>query len=369
MRRVTGTLPAYVPWAVAVVLLLALAGMLACAFWPDETEPPVTVLTSGEAGVPLKPPTAPAPATTRAPAVTPATSTSLVTTATSTTSTTVPPPAPALAFDVDLAMSHIRLLAENIGVRVSGSESEALAAGYVAEYLESLGYSVLISQVPLPDGSVSQNLRALKTGSSASVVMVGAHVDSKAPSPGANDNASGVAVVLELARDLRDADITPSVEFVLFGAEEMVDSNADHHHYGSRRFVQEMTAEERSALVAMISVDMVAYGDEFLVRDMGRGPPTLTEMLLAYSGDHGLGVLYAEDTGTYGWSDHEPFELAGFPAAWLEWHRDPAYHTKGDTYGHCDPEPVRRTGELLLGFLRYLTESDLALLAQSRDLD
>ncbi len=72
---------------------------------------------------------------------------------------------------------------------------------------------------------------------SESVIVIGAHIDTVAVSPGGNDNASGVAVVLELARDLRDADIVATVQFVVFGAEEMTDSNADHHHYGSRQFV------------------------------------------------------------------------------------------------------------------------------------
>ncbi|MBN1320385.1 MAG: Zn-dependent exopeptidase M28 [Thermoleophilia bacterium] len=266
-------------------------------------------------------------------------------------------------------MSHIQVVAEEMGVRVSGSETEALAAGYAARYLETLGYAVVTSEVLLPGEGISHNVQALKAGASPSVILVGGHIDSKAPSPGANDNASGVAVVLELARDLRDADIAPTVEFVLFGAEEMVDSNADHHHYGSRQFVQGMTAEERLALVAMVSVDMVAYGDQFLVRDMRRGPSELTDLLLAFSNDGELGLAYDKDTGAYGWSDHEPFELAGYPSAWLEWRKDPTYHTERDAYGHCDPDPVRRTGEMLLGFLAQLTDSDLALLAEARRIE
>ncbi len=56
----------------------------------------------------------------------------------------------------------------------------------------------------------------------------------------------------------------------------------------------------------------------------------------------------------------------GTPAVWLEWRQDPYYHTARDTYAHCKPALVRRTGEMLLGFLYKLTESDLESLAAAR---
>jgi len=39
---------------------------------------------------------------------------------------------------------------------------------------------------------------------------------------------------------------------------------------------------------------------------------------------------YLRDPGESGWSDHEAFELAGIPAAWIEWRDDPVYHTAAD---------------------------------------
>lgn len=266
-------------------------------------------------------------------------------------------------------MGHVRVLAEEIGVREEGSPNEDIALAYAADYLEGLGYTPSLSGVPLPNGRSSHNVRAVKEGASASFILVGAHIDSKAPAPGANDNASGVGVVLELARDLREADITASVEFVLFGAEEMIDEDPDHHHYGSRHHVQTMNEAERSRLVGMVSVDMVAYGDALVVRNMDRGPRELVDMVLANFVDRGSHARYAKDTGAYGWSDHEPFELAGYPVAWVEWRRDPAYHTEADTYGHCDPNLVGQTGEMLLGFLTRLTEENLAFLANARRSD
>ena len=292
---------------------------------------------------------------------------STTTVAPSTTTTTAAPVAP-LDFDGEVAMRHLKALADDIGPRKSGTQAEEAALGYATTYLQSLGYDVRPQEVSLPGGLVSHNLAVTKQGASDQVIIVGGHIDTVAVSPGANDNASGVAVVLELARDLRDADIVPTVQLVVFGAEEMTDSNPDHHHYGSRQFVQALTDEETAALVGMISVDMVGYGSVLTVRTMERGPQLLRDMVDAYSDDHGLDARRLKDKGKYGWSDHEPFELAGYPAVWVEWREDPAYHTAGDTYSHCDPDDVQRVGTMLLGFLAQLSEADLETLAAAREI-
>jgi aminopeptidase YwaD len=253
-------------------------------------------------------------------------------------------------------------LAANLGVRTAGSADEATAARYAADYLKGLGYSVAIVPVPLPNGLVSHNVKAFKAGSSAATILLGAHLDSKAPSPGANDNASGVAAVLELARNLRGADTVATIEFVLFGAEEMIDSDPDHDHYGSRAFVKSMTSTERGNLAGMISVDMVAFGDTLVVGTMGRGPQGLSDLLLTQSRGLHLPTERGEDTSQFGQGDYEPFELAGFPAAWVEWVDDPTYHTTGDTYQHSDPAALRKTGEMLLDFVTGLDAARLETL-------
>jgi aminopeptidase YwaD len=266
-------------------------------------------------------------------------------------------------------MEHLQALASGIGVRPSGSEAEDAAVSYATGYLTGLGYSVAVTEVPLPNGKTSHNVQAVKLGSSPWVLTVGGHLDSKKTTPGGNDNASGVAVILELARDLVDADITPSLEFVLFGAEEIIDSDRSHHHFGSRRYVETMTEQQRTALAGMVSADMVGYGQELTIRNMGRGSQLLTDMLLASSAEHGIPSSYSQDTGPTGFSDHEAFEAAGYPVAWLEWQDDPTYHKAGDTYEHCDPDVVRQSGEMILDFLASLSDAELASLADARVLE
>ena len=114
-------------------------------------------------------------------------------------------------------------------------------------HFQALGYSPQVMDVPLPDGTTSHNVIVTKPGSSNLTIVIGAHMDSYGVSPGGNDNGSGSAAVLELARALKDVDLVPTVVLVLFGHEEpMGDGNADHHHYGSRRYVATMTADQKA---------------------------------------------------------------------------------------------------------------------------
>ena len=296
--------------------------------------------------------------TTAQAAVTESTTTASTAPAPSSTSTGYVPVAP-LAFDGARAMTHIKALASAIGVRQAGTKGEDAAKEYVAGYLRDLGYEAKILDVPLPNGRTSHDLWATKQGALSATILVGAHMDSMPPAPGANDNASGVGVVLELARDLRAADITPTVVFAVFGSEEVVDGNADHHHYGSRRFVSSMTAEQASELAGMISVDMIAFGSQLVVRTMGGGSRQFADDILASMKDQGQAASYAKDPGSTGWSDHEAFEDAGYPVAWIERIDDAAHHTAADTYAHCNPALVQQTGTLLLHFLDHLSQPDL----------
>jgi aminopeptidase YwaD len=251
-------------------------------------------------------------------------------------------------------------------VRQAGTDAETQAAQYGFEYLRSLGYDALITDFDVPNGLPSHNVVAVKQGSSPLTIVVGGHMDTKKPSPGGNDNASGSAAVLELARDLAGGAVVPTVVFVLFGNEEMIDSNPDHHHYGSRAYLQQMTALDRANTVGMISLDMIGYGSSFVLRTMGRGPREMRDMLKAHANSTGVNIGYLADPSKYGYSDHEPFELAGYPAVWVEWRDDPVYHTVKDTYEHCRPSKVQAAGELVLSFLTDLDLSDLQGLAAAK---
>ncbi len=281
-------------------------------------------------------------------------------------STTTTIAATPLAFDGSRAMGHVKKLAVDIGIRHAGTDAEWTAVEYARTNLEGLGYVVEVADVPIPNGLTSHNVIAVKKGLSPLTLVVGAHIDSWGPSPGGNDNASGCGAVLELARDLRDAPVVPTLVFVLFGNEEMIDKNPDHHHYGSRAYVAQMETQATTDLVGMISLDMVAYGSTFTVRTMGTGPQVLRTLIGEYAKSGGVALAYEKDPSPAGWSDHEPFELAGFPAAWLEWRVDDFHHTPDDTYRHVRAKRLQATGDFVLGFLTHLDEGDLQRLAGAK---
>ena len=179
-------------------------------------------------------------------------------------------------------------------------------------------------------------------------------MDTKAPSPGANDNGTGCAALLEIARILAKQPVTATVEFVFFGAEETIDKDPNAHHYGSRHRVAAMSAAETPNTAGMISVDMIGYGPDFVVRTMQRGPRTMSDLLLATSKATRAGLTFLRDPGATGWSDHAAYELAGIPSAGIEWRDDPVYRTAKDMSGHVKAEKVRVAGQLVLNALRGL---------------
>ncbi|XKE51539.1 M28 family metallopeptidase [Sutcliffiella horikoshii] len=94
----------------------------------------------------------------------------------------------------------------------------------------------------------SANVVAFKPGKSEKVLVVGAHYDSAAAGKGSDDNASGVAVMLEAAEVLKKIPTPYSIVFVAFGAEEV-------GLQGSKYFVGQMSEEDIDNTVGMINLD------------------------------------------------------------------------------------------------------------------
>lgn len=265
-------------------------------------------------------------------------------------------PTPRPVFKAGATMEDVRMLAD-FGVRSAGSSAEGRAAKWAAAQMRAAGAEkVTVDTFSLPNGKTSRDVVARFPGTTDKTIVIGAHMDSKAPSPGANDNGTGSAAVLEFARCLGKLPAYPTVVLVLFGSEEMIDANPDHHHFGSRQYVAVMSRADKEQTVGMVSVDMIGYGPAFVVRTMGRGPQNMRYLLLAEAKRQGLPASYLVDPGPSGWSDHEAFELAGIPAAWIEWRDDPVYHTTGDTPGHISAAKVRAAGQLVLSMLYGLDE-------------
>jgi hypothetical protein len=125
-----------------------------------------------------------------------------------------------------------------------------LAAGYIAQQFGSYGYVARFQDV-----NYSLNVLARLEGTTDpdQVFVVGAHYDTVSNTPGADDNASGVAAVLEIARVLAGLHLPYSVDFVAFTLEEI-----SPYFQGSREYVRQ-AGLQGDQIIGMICFDMIGY--------------------------------------------------------------------------------------------------------------
>jgi Iap family predicted aminopeptidase len=267
-------------------------------------------------------------------------------------------PVTAEDFDRAAAVAAVRHLAGDVGPREATSPAYARAAGWVARELRGLGYDVTRQQVDVPQGEswgvpvpagTSDNVVAVPPGldTARPHVVVGAHLDTVPQAPGAEDNASGVGVLLGVAAALASRRSRLPVVLVAFGAEEPRGPTDDDHHYGSRHYVARMDGAERRALRAMVSLDRVGVGDRMPVGSAGEGDPVQRSLLT--SARRARVAAYA-DPGQRS-SDHWSFVRAGLPGARLGSTPYVGYHSAGDVPGVVSPAQLDRAGRIVLAWL------------------
>ena len=261
-------------------------------------------------------------------------------------------------FDSRQAEAVVRHLAGNIGPRHGTSTAFLEAVGWTAGYLERLGYRVRQEGFDVP-GGVSWGV-PVPAGESVNVVatpdgfdpgrphlVVGAHLDTVPQAPGAEDNASGVGVLLAAAAAAVDARTRLPVVWVGFGAEEPRGPGDDDHHYGSRAYVASLPPAERRALRGMVSLDRVGVGASVPVGSAGDSDPVQQSLLDAA---RRVSVPAYGDRFQRS-SDHWSFVRAGLPGARLGSTSYAAYHSPADRPVVVDRAQLERTGRLLLAWL------------------
>ncbi|MGE0521284.1 MAG: M20/M25/M40 family metallo-hydrolase [Candidatus Binatia bacterium] len=281
---------------------------------------------------------------------------------------TPPPLSAELAAVQDRLRGHVVMLASEIGERNQahyvGLER---ARAYIAQQLEAAGY-VVRHQPYVYGGRTFHNAEAVtaEPGGGASVV-IGAHYDSAEGSPGANDNASGVAALIELARLLRDKPVKTPIRFVAFANEEAPYFSTGEG-MGSAEYVKRFPhAAERIRF--MLSLETIGwYSDEpgsqrypagvgLFYPDRGNfigfvANPASRGLLRQLIGEFrrvatipSEGAALPEFIPGIAWSDHRSFWRAGIPAVMVTdtaLFRDPAYHTAADTAERLDYEKMVR---------------------------
>jgi aminopeptidase YwaD len=261
-------------------------------------------------------------------------------------------------FDVRRATAAVRHLAGRIGPRHGTSPAFTRAADWVAGELTDLGYRVRRQRfdapagvswgVPVPAGR-SVNIVATLPGFDPTRphVVVGAHLDTVPQAPGAEDNASGVGVVLAAAAAAAEHETRLPVVWVAFGAEEPRGPSDDDHHYGSRAYVASLGPAERAAVRAMVALDRVGVGERVPVGSAQESDPVQRALLAAAQR---VGVPTTPDPFQRS-SDHWSFVRDGLPGARLGSTPYAAYHSADDVPSVVDDAQLTRVGRLLLAWL------------------
>jgi aminopeptidase YwaD len=182
---------------------------------------------------------------------------------------------------------------------------------------------------------MTENVIGIKRGTAASneVVVVGGHRDSVRVSPGANDNASGTAAVLEAARLLAAVPTARTIHFIGFGAEEV-------GLVGSAFYVRNATG----TIVGMVNMDMVGRGPSIMAGNASGNPLMLD---IADAAARRLGMTLRRFR--FGSSDHVSFEQAGVPAVFLHTGDDDAIHTPSDTLERVSGQLIAAAAGLAAG--------------------
>jgi hypothetical protein len=200
--------------------------------------------------------------------------------------------------------------------RHSASTAFDAAATWAAAQLEAAGFTVSTQPVPRGGGRC-RNVVADRVGvgpAPRDVVVVTAHLDSvnrlgaQAPAPGADDNASGSAGVLALARVFAGSETLLDLRLVLFGGEEQ-------GLFGSLRHVQELPGPERARIRAVVNMDMIAGRNTAVAGVLLEGAAVSRDVIdalaRAASTYTGLAVSVGLSPAN---SDHVPFIDVGIPA-------------------------------------------------------
>ncbi|MBI1975328.1 MAG: Zn-dependent exopeptidase M28, partial [Parcubacteria group bacterium] len=187
--------------------------------------------------------------------------------------------------------------------------------------------------------TTDRNVIASKTGrDTTKVLVVGAHYDSVENSPGADDNASGTAVLLEVARILASRTPDIAVELVAFGAEEdgLIGSLAYVLHNKGRR------------IVGMVNIDMAGVG-EFIWIANDQGPNYLTA--LALDAAKKLGIAATQERSAS--SDHVSFETMGIPVVFFNRPENDNIHSPKDAFDKVVPRFVRDMAQIALAVVEW----------------
>ncbi len=277
---------------------------------------------------------------------------------------------------------HVRVLGGTIGERnLYRPQALQAAADYIREVWTGEGFAVGEERFEVA-GQPCINLMVETKGSERpeTIVLVGAHYDSVIGSPGANDNATGVAILLEMSRILRHDGLSRTVRFVAFVNEEppyfMTERMGSRHHARQAR-------RRREDIAAMISLETLGYysnaiGSQRYPFPFGAFYPKTGNFLAVVGNLHSRGLVVdflkqfasvsdfpIEGVATFewipgiNWSDHWSFWRERYPALMLTDtapFRYPEYHGQRDLPERVNGREFARAAHGIIHAVRRLAD-------------
>ncbi len=277
---------------------------------------------------------------------------------------------------IGIAMESERVLAEEASLmahmetltalpRGVGSEGENGASAKLLEVFRALGYEVktqAISGSWIATGEFeSINTIAVRKADrapeAADILIVSSHLDSIPSTVGANDNASGTAVLMEVAGRVAGKPSDTELRFIAFGGEEA-------GLYGSEAYVNSLSDMERGRIIGVIQMDMLAnrVSAGYSLGTVNGEIPLLGQMLQISAEKQSLFI----NTILEPRSDHTSFMRQGIPAVLLSQNIDSfENHTILDDMGVIDPDKLEEATQLVLDTVEAVMGEETGSLIQA----
>jgi len=242
------------------------------------------------------------------------------------------------------------------GARITGTEGNRKCGDYIAEQLRQAGWSVEFQNFTYR-GTQARNVIGRANLGKGPIIILGAHYDTRRwadqdpahprdPVPGANDGASGVAVLLELARAISLGKVQHEIWLAFFDAEDNGGIDGWDWIVGSTYMASSLSVQPQ----AMILLDMIGDTDQKIYFD-GNSDPALSQKVWAIAAQLGYGDHFISQVKYTMIDDHIPFAQRGIPSVDIIDFDYPYWHTAADTADKVSPDSLERVGHTLQVFL------------------
>jgi glutaminyl-peptide cyclotransferase len=261
----------------------------------------------------------------------------------------------------------------NFGPRIPDTEPSRQTQQLIAQKLQDAGAQVLRQEFTVTYRGVTYrmvNVLGVLKGRSDRKVLLCAHYDTRPvadqdpdpanrnkPIPGANDGASGVAVLLEIARVLKIYQPPRTIVFAFFDGEDLGDVGDGGMFFGSKYFARNLTVNgvnlraEMGVLLDMVGDRDFRSTDETFSRQFA---PQVVDGILRAAKVLGYGGLFFQPPAMRIMDDHLPLNEAGIPTADIIDFDYPYWHTLQDTPDKCSAETLAIVGRTVLQWLMTL---------------